>query len=133
MVYFKEEKSFVVADIPGLIEGAHEGKGLGIQFLKHIERTKALVYLLDCSSEDIKKDYQVLVHELASFDSALVKKKSLIAVTKMDIADAATRAALKKVKFPKSIPVYHISSATKEGVDTLIEAMWNMIHHPKHH
>jgi GTP-binding protein len=76
MVYFQEGKSFVVADIPGLIEGAHEGKGLGIQFLKHIERTKALLYLIDCTSEDIKHDYKVLANELKAFNKDLDRKST---------------------------------------------------------
>ncbi|HLP17380.1 MAG TPA: GTPase ObgE, partial [Bacteroidota bacterium] len=105
MVYYKESKSFVVADIPGLIEGAHDGKGLGIQFLKHIERTKALVYLIDCTSETIKDDYKVLFNELKSFNPDLPKKKTIIALTKLDIADDDVRKAARKVKFPKGTPV----------------------------
>lgn len=127
MVYFQESKHFVVADIPGLIEGAHEGKGLGIQFLKHIERTKALLYLIDCTSPDIKHDYKVLVNELKSFNAALPKKKSMIAITKMDIADAALRKKLKALKFPKGIPVHFISAATNDGIADLIESMWKVV------
>jgi GTP-binding protein len=91
MVYFQPGKSFVVADIPGLIEGAHEGKGLGIQFLKHIERTKALLYLIDCTSDDIKRDYKILANELKAFSKDLPKKKKIIAITKLDIADEDVR------------------------------------------
>ncbi len=127
MVYFKEGKSFVVADIPGLIEGAHEGKGLGIQFLKHIERTQVLVYLIDCTSETIKEDFKILVNELKSFNPKLPKKPSLVALTKLDIADDKLRKAIKKVKFPKGISVHRISSATGEGLEELKEAMWNVI------
>ncbi|MDD8018924.1 MAG: GTPase ObgE [Bacteroidota bacterium] len=127
MVYFKEEKSFVVADIPGLIEGAHDGKGLGIQFLKHIERTKALLYLIDSSSADIQAEYKVLIKELKEFNKNLPKKKSIIAITKMDIADDAKRKELKKLKFPKTVPVHFISSATGEGIEELVSAMWKMV------
>lgn len=127
MVYFQENKSFVVADIPGLIEGAHEGKGLGIQFLKHIERTKALLYLIDCTSEDIKHDYKVLANELKKFNKDLPKKKSIVAITKLDIADEAKRKELKKLKFPKSVPVHFISAATRDGISDLIEAMWKLV------
>lgn len=127
MVYFQENKSFVVADIPGLIEGAHEGKGLGIQFLKHIERTKALLYLVDCTSEDIKEDLKVLKNELKQFSADLPKKKSIIAITKMDIADDATKKALKKLKFPKSTVVHYISAATNDGISDLVESMWKMV------
>lgn len=127
MVYFQEGKSFVVADIPGLIEGAHEGKGLGIQFLKHIERTKALLYLVDCTSEDIKKDLKVLKNELKQFSIDLPKKRSIIAITKLDIADDATKKAIKKLKFPKTTIVHYISAATNDGIADLVESMWKMV------
>lgn len=127
MVYFQEEKSFVVADIPGLIEGAHEGKGLGIQFLRHIERTKALVYLLDCTSDDIKRDFKILQTELKKFNSDLPKKKSLIVITKLDIATNEIKKKLKELTFSKKYPVLKISAATNEGIPELVEAMWKMI------
>ncbi|MBW7887640.1 MAG: GTPase ObgE [Bacteroidetes bacterium] len=127
MVYYRENKSFVVADIPGLIEGAHEGKGLGIQFLRHIERTKALLYLIDCTSETIKEDFKVLEHELKEFNTELPKKKSIIALTKLDIAEPEIRKAVKKIKFPKGIPVHYISAATGEGIIELLDDMWKMV------
>ncbi len=127
MVYYQESKSFVVADIPGLIEGAHEGKGLGIQFLKHIERTKALLYLIDCNTEDIVHDLKVLMNELKTFNKDLPKKKSLVAITKMDTADDAKRKDLKKIKIPKGMSVFHISAATREGLPALIDSMWKMV------
>jgi GTP-binding protein len=127
MVYFEEEKSFVVADIPGLIEGAHEGKGLGTQFLRHIERTKILVYLIECTSDDPKKDFNVLRNELKAFDTSLPKKPTLIALTKLDIADDERRNALKKIKFGKGIPVHCISAVTGEGLKKLVAAMWEKV------
>ena len=127
MVYFQEGKSFVVADIPGLIEGAHDGKGLGIQFLKHIERTKVLVYLIDCTSEDIKHDYKILANELKAFNKDLPKKKSIIAITKMDIADDDERKELKKLKFPRGITVHFISAATNDGISDIVETMWKLV------
>jgi GTP-binding protein len=127
MVYFQPGKSFVVADIPGLIEGAHEGKGLGIQFLKHIERTKALLYLIDCTSDDIKRDYKILANELKAFSKDLPKKKKIIAITKLDIADDDVKKALKKLKFPAGVIVHQISAATNEGVADLVEAMWKLV------
>lgn len=127
MVYFQENKSFVVADIPGLIEGAHEGKGLGIQFLKHIERTKALLYLIDCNSDNIKNDLKVLMNELKTFNKDLPKKQSIIAVTKMDTAGDDRRKELKKIKYPKGMRVHHISAASREGIPELIDAMWKMV------
>ncbi|NUN69760.1 MAG: GTPase ObgE [Bacteroidetes bacterium] len=127
MVYFQENKSFVVADIPGLIEGAHEGKGLGIQFLKHIERTKALLYLIDCTSDDIKRDLKVLKNELKQFSADLPKKKSIVAITKLDIADDDLRKELKKLKFPKGVAVHFISAATNDGIADLVESLWKMV------
>ncbi len=131
MVYFQEGKSFVVADIPGLIEGAHDGKGLGIQFLRHIERTKVLVYLIESTSEDPKKDFSTLVNELKLFNADLPDKPTIIAVTKLDIADAALRKEIKKIKFGKKIPVYPISAVTGEGLDELLSAMWKELEKKK--
>lgn len=127
MVYYQEGKSFVVADIPGLIEGAHDGKGLGIQFLRHIERTQVLVYLIDCTSETVKKDFKVLVNELKSFNEELPKKRSIVALTKADIAPEEEKAKLKKLRFGKGISVHIISAVTKEGIEDLMKAMWQAI------
>ncbi len=87
IVSYYEYKSFTVADLPGLIEGAHEGKGLGIKFLKHIERTKVLVILIDCISDDYEKDYRVLRSELESYSRDLSRKPFIIAMSKMDVVD----------------------------------------------
>jgi GTP-binding protein len=127
MVYYQEGKSFVVADIPGLIEGAHDGKGLGIQFLRHIERTQVLVYLIDCTSETVKEDFKVLVNELKSFNEELPKKRSIVALTKADIAPEEEKAKLKKLRFGKGISVHIISAVTKEGIEDLMKAMWQAI------
>lgn len=118
--------SFVVADIPGLIEGAHEGKGLGIQFLRHIERTKVLVFLLDGTSDDIKADFNVLQQELKLFKAELPKKPTLIAITKLDIVDDDKLNELKKVRF-KGIPTFHISAVARRGIDELVEEMWRRV------
>lgn len=127
MVYFQEGKSFVVADIPGLIEGAHQGKGLGIQFLRHIERTKVLVYLIECTSDDPKRDFTTLVNELKSFNKDLPKKPTIVAVTKLDIADTALRRTIKKVKFGRGVSAHYISAVTGEGLDDLLSAMWKAV------
>ncbi len=118
--------SFVVADIPGLIEGAHEGKGLGIQFLRHIERTKVLVFLLDGTSEDIKSDFKILQKELKLFNKDLLKKPAMIAVTKIDALDEKMMATIRKVKFG-SVPTYYISSVARVGVQDLVEGMWEYV------
>jgi GTP-binding protein len=112
-------RSFVVADIPGLIEGAHAGKGLGIQFLRHIDRTSILVFLLDGTSEDVRADYDILVNELRQFNAALPKRPKLVAITKRDIIPPADLRALRKLKFGR-IPVHIISAVTGEGVKDLV-------------
>jgi GTP-binding protein len=127
LVRYAEGKSFVVADIPGLIEGAHEGKGLGIQFLKHIERTKVLVFLIESISEDPKKDYQVLLNELASFKSAIAKKKKIVALTKMDVADEAQKKKLAKIKFGRGVATIPISSVAGDGIRELLDRMWKLL------
>ena len=127
MVYVYEGKSFVVADIPGLIEGAHGGKGLGIQFLRHIERTKTLVYLIDCTVADPKENFSTLVNELKLFNKTLPKKPSIVVITKLDIATPALRKSLKKLKFGRGIPVHAISAVTGEGLDELVAAMWKAV------
>jgi GTP-binding protein len=127
LVRYAEGRSFVVADIPGLIEGAHEGKGLGIQFLKHIERTKVLVFLIESISEDPKKDYQVLLNELASFKSAIAKKKKIVALTKMDVADEAQKKKLAKIKFGRGVVTMPISAIAGEGIRDLLDIMWQAL------
>jgi GTPase len=127
LVRYAEGRSFVVADIPGLIEGAHEGKGLGIQFLKHIERTKVLVFLIESISEDPKNDYKVLLNELSSFKSAIVKKKKIVALTKMDIADESLKKKLTKISFGRGVVTIPISAVTREGVQDLLDEMWKVL------
>jgi GTPase len=127
LVRYAEGKSFVVADIPGLIEGAHEGKGLGIQFLKHIERTKVLVFLIESISEDPKKDYMVLLNELSSFKSAIAKKKKIVALTKMDVADETQKKKLAKMKFGRGVVTVPISAVAGEGIRDLLDEMWKVL------
>jgi GTPase len=119
-------RSFVVADIPGLIEGAHLGKGLGMQFLRHIERTSVLVILVEVTHEDIEGDYNVLLRELTQFNKSLGKKPRLIALTKMDAIDPARRRAVKRLRFGK-IPVRCISAVSGEGIKELVEDLWEMV------
>ena len=129
IVRYSEEKSFVVADMPGLIKGAHTGKGLGIEFLRHIERTRVLVFLIECTSENPKSQYETLVNELKSFNDTMLKKPQIVAVTKMDLADETIKKSLKKIKFTKKIPLVFISAVTGEGLKDLIDLMWKKINH----
>ncbi len=128
LVRYAEGKSFIVADIPGLIEGAHEGKGLGIQFLRHIERTKTLVFLVDAMGTDLKKDYKILLNELKSYNAALGKKKKIVAVTKMDAVDEIAAKRIKKLLFGRGVPVHCISAVSGEGVAELLDEIWNHLH-----
>ena len=127
LVRYAEGKSFVIADIPGLIEGAHEGKGLGIQFIRHIERTRVLVFLIESISDDPKKDYQILLNELASYNPAIAKKKKIVALTKMDVVNEADTKKLAKIKFGRGVETRPISAVTGYGIRELLDDMWNVL------
>jgi GTP-binding protein len=119
--------SFVVADIPGLIEGAHLGHGLGIQFLRHIERTRLLAHLVDvseASGRDPAHDFETVMQELASFNEDLAAKPMLVVATKMDVAqDPARVESLRNLARDRGLPFFAISSATGQGLDELKRAM----------
>ena len=119
--------SFVVADIPGLIEGAHTGAGLGTQFLRHIERTRLLVHLVDISDSsgrpDPAKDYAVITNELASFGAGLEQKPVLVAATKIDVVNKDKLAKLRRYCKKHTLPLYPISAVTGEGIEKLKHAI----------
>jgi GTPase len=119
--------SFVVADIPGLIEGAHTGAGLGTQFLRHIERTRLLVHLIDVSDSsgrpDPAKDYEVIMNELASFGAGLEKKPVLVAASKIDVANKDKLTKLRNYAKKRKLPFYPISAVTGEGIKKLLHAI----------
>jgi GTPase len=121
-----DQRTFVVADIPGLIEGAHEGHGLGIQFLRHVERTRLLAHLVDVSDtgRDPVHDFEVILAELASFSDDLAKKPMIVVATKMDAAQDPKRiAALQRLARKRGLPFFKISSVTGEGIPELKRAM----------
>ena len=123
IVKYHDYKSFVVADIPGLIRGASSGKGLGIQFLKHIERTKVLAFLIDASVENIEKEYKVLLKELENYSKSLLEKPRILLITKIDLLEKN-----KKIKnIPQKIPVFNISSIANINLDKAINEMYNHI------
>ena len=137
IVSYKNYQSFVVADIPGLIEGAHTGKGLGIRFLKHIERTRVLVFLLDAAAvidkENKKEDYDVLINELESFDKKLLEKPRIICFSKTDVLTDDQKKELKKIKFGKTksidkIQVMLISAVSGENISKLLDETWILLH-----
>src|SRR5271157_1181884 len=127
VVQFADFRSFVVADIPGLIEGAHLGHGLGVQFLRHIERTRLLAHLVDvsdASGRDPIQDFETVMQELASFSDELARKPMLVVATKMDVAqDAARVASLRDLAAERGLPYFEISGVTGLGIDALKRAM----------
>jgi GTP-binding protein len=128
VVSMSGNRSFVVADIPGLIEGAHEGKGLGDRFLKHLDRTKVLVHLVDvsgASGRDPIEDFEIIRRELALFSAALGSKPQVVAATKMDaVVDRTGVDELERHVRSSGLPFLRISAVTGEGIDGLLEAMW---------
>jgi GTP-binding protein len=122
VVQMPDHRSFIVADIPGIIEGAHEGRGLGIQFLRHIERTKVLVHLVDMSEtgRDPIHDFETLMTELASFDEDLARRPMLVAASKMDVSQSQENLdALRALVKDRQMPFFEISSATGQGIEAL--------------
>jgi GTP-binding protein len=126
VVRLSDEESFVMVDVPGLIEGAHEGAGLGDQFLKHVERTRALVHLLDGAKtlEEMLADKETIEHELSSWNAKLLDRPMLLVVNKLDLPDARERFAELRERFPET---RGISAATNEGVKDLMYAIWRTI------
>jgi GTP-binding protein len=131
VVSYGEHQSFVVADIPGLIEGAHRGQGLGHKFLRHVMRTRILIHLLDASQiseNDPLADWHAVNRELELFDAALIEKPQLVVANKIDIPDGRTKAALLAKRLPKKYqPLHSISAATGEGVKPLVRRIGAML------
>lgn len=125
IVPYRDFRSFVMADIPGIIEGAHEGKGLGTRFLRHIERNATLLFMIPATSESIKAEYQILKKELKLYNKELLDKKALLAITKCDLVTEDDIAELKK-NLPR-IPHVFISAATNRGIEKLKDKLWEMI------
>ena len=120
------KQSFVMADIPGIIEGASEGKGLGLRFLRHIERNPLLLFMIPADSNDAANDYDVLLNELGKYNPELLDKKRIIAITKCDLADSEIIDDI-KAKLPADVPCYPISSYTKDGVKQLVYGIWDVL------
>ncbi|UCH66151.1 MAG: GTPase ObgE [Ignavibacterium sp.] len=132
IVRYKDYQSFTVADIPGIIEGAHEGKGLGHQFLRHIERTKIILFLIDITSEDYESDFETLFNELKSYSTKLIEKNMLVAFSKSDLADDEKINEVSKLKFgEQDITPLVFSSVTKSGLKELLNLMWDSFQETK--
>lgn len=126
MVRYRDDRSFVMADIPGIIEGASEGKGLGHRFLRHIERNSTLLFMIPCDADNIIKQYDILINELKKYNSELLDKPRILAITKSDMLDDELIAEMKK-ECPKDIPTVFISAAAQKNIDTLKDMLWNSI------
>ncbi len=132
LVSYYDYKSFIMADIPGIIEGAHEGKGLGLRFLKHIERNSSLLFMVSCEARDIFSEYKILLNELKSFSPELLDKKRILAITKCDLLDDELEQALEKelklkMRGRNRIPVVFISAQTQHRIQELKDLIWKQI------
>ncbi|MEI9909544.1 MAG: GTPase ObgE [Bacteroidota bacterium] len=130
MVEYRDGKSFCIADLPGIIEGAAEGKGLGHRFLRHIERNSVLLFLIPADSPDHKKEFEILVNELEQFNPELLNKQFIIAVSKTDMLDDELKAAIEK-ELPPGIPHIFISSVTNKGITPLKDLLWKVLNEPQ--
>ena len=123
IVGYRDNKSFVMADIPGIIEGASEGKGLGLRFLRHIERNSLLLFMVPGDTDDIKREYEILLNELAQFNPEMLDKHRVLAVTKCDLLDDELIEMLKE-SLPKDLPAVFISAVTGFGLEELKDVLW---------
>ncbi len=126
VVSYRDHKSFVMADIPGIIEGAAEGKGLGIRFLRHIERNSILLFMVPADAQDIVKEYQILLKELKKYNPELLDKDRLLAISKSDLLDDELKAEI-AATLPKDLPHCFISSITQEGIPALKDIIWKSL------
>ncbi|MCC2547890.1 GTPase ObgE [Hymenobacter sp. BT175] len=127
VVAYRDYKSFVMADIPGIIEGAAEGRGLGTRFLKHIERNSILLFMISCDSPDIAAEYDVLISELSQFNPELLEKRRLLAITKSDLIDDELEAEI-RATLPTDLPSVFISSLTNKNIQPLKDMIWQALH-----
>ncbi|MBX9784671.1 MAG: GTPase ObgE [Chitinophagaceae bacterium] len=123
MVEYRDGKSFCIADLPGIIEGAAEGKGLGHRFLRHIERNSVLLFLIPADSKDHRKEFEVLLSELEQYNPEMLQKQFLIAISKSDMLDDELKEAVSK-ELPKKVPHVFISSVTQQGLTELKDMLW---------
>ena len=126
IVECRDHKSFVMADIPGIIEGAHEGRGLGLRFLRHIERNSMLLFMIPADSNDIKQEYKILLNELKQYNPELLDKERVLAISKSDMLDDELIKEIKRT-LPRKIPHIFISSVTGKGIVQLKDMLWEML------
>jgi len=123
VVSYRDHRSFIMADIPGIIEGASEGKGIGTRFLRHIERNSSLLFMIAADSSDIVKEYNILLNELKVHNPELLDKERLLAITKSDMLDDELKEEMKK-ELPDGIEAMFISSVAQQGLDELKDKLW---------
>lgn len=126
IVQYRDFQTFVIADIPGIIEGAAEGKGLGHRFLRHIERNSTLLFLIPADSDDIKKEYEILLNELRKHNPELLDKNRLLAISKSDMLDDELKEEIKQ-DLPEGIKTLFISSVAQQGLQELKDTLWKML------
>lgn len=126
IVFYRDNRSFVMADIPGIIEGAHSGKGLGLRFLRHIERNSLLLFLVAADADNIPKEYHTLLNELEMHNPELLDKPRLLVVSKADLLDEELKNWIKK-EMPENIPHLFISAVAHQGLDELKDQIWKML------
>ncbi len=126
MVAYRDNKSFCIADLPGIIEGAAEGKGLGHQFLRHIERNSVLLFLVPADSENHRKEFEILYDELRRYNPEMLQKNMILAISKSDMLDTELKQEISK-ELPENIPHIFISSVTNQGLTELKDILWNSL------
>lgn len=126
VVPYRDHRSFVMADIPGIIEGAHEGRGLGHRFLRHIERNSVLLFLIPADSENHFKEYNILLNELEQFNPELLQKQRLIGISKSDMLDQELETAI-RAEFPSDLHIHFFSSVAQKGITELKDILWNAV------
>ena len=129
MVEYRDQQSFCIADLPGIIEGAAEGKGLGHRFLRHIERNSVLLFLIPADSADHKKEFEILQNELQEYNPEMLQKDFIIAISKSDMLDEELKEAISK-ELPEGIPHLFISSLTNKGLTELKDLLWVTLNKP---
>jgi GTP-binding protein len=125
-VEYRDSRSFCIADLPGIIEGAAEGKGLGHRFLRHIERNAILLFMIPADSNDHKKEFDILRNELEQYNPDMLQKDFIIAISKSDMLDDELKEAIAK-ELPKNVPHVFISSVTNTGLSALKDLLWDTL------
>ena len=126
IVSYRDDKSFIMADIPGIIEGAAEGKGLGLRFLRHIERNSTLLFIIPADAEDIVKQYEILIGELEKYNPELLDKERILAISKSDMLDEELKEEI-AIGLPKDLSSLFISSVTQQGITEMKDLIWKKL------